>query len=76
MIVLLGKSNFILGAIYYDEGNYKLSINQYNKAIEYFEKVNNKKMKLKSYYYISKCYEYNGQYESANIAFDKLEEEC
>ena len=29
-------------------------------------------MKLKSYYYISKCYEYNGQYESANIAFDKL----
>ncbi len=33
-------------------------------------------MKLKSYYYISKCYEYNGQYESSNIAFDKLIKEA
>ena len=72
---LLGKCNFILGAIDYSEGNYELSIDKYNKASEYFEKVNNK-MKLKSYYYISKCYEYNGQYESADIAFDKLRKEA
>ena len=72
---LLGKSHFILGAIYYSEGNYKLSIDEYNKAIKYFEKVNNK-MKLRSYYYLSKSYEYNGQYESANTAFDKLKEDA
>ena len=73
---LLGKSHFILGAMYYDEGNYKLSINQYNKASEYFKKANNDEMKLRSYYYLSKSYEYNGQYESANIAFDKLQEDA
>ena len=73
---LLGKSHFILGAIYYANDNYELSIDEYNKSSEYFEKVNNNEMKLKSYYYISKCYEYNGQYESANIAFDKLIKEA
>jgi len=72
---LLGKGHFILGTIYYSEGNYKLSIDEYNKAIKYFEKVNNK-MKLRSYYYLSKSYEYNGQYESANTAFDKLKEDA
>ena len=73
---LLGKCNFILGSINYNEGNYKLAIDRYNKASEYFEKANNNIMKLKSYYYISKCYEYNGQYKSANIEFDKLMEEA
>ena len=73
---LLGKTHFILGAIYYNEGKYELSIDEYNKAIRYFEKVNNNKMKLKSYYYISKCYEYSGEYESANTEFDKLRKEA
>lgn len=73
---LLGKSHFILGAIYYSESNYELSIDEYDKASKYFEKVNNNKMKLRSYYYISKCYEYNEQYLSGDIAFDKLKNEA
>ena len=73
---LLGKSHFILGAMYYGESNYKLSIDEYNNASEYFEKANNNEMKLRSYYYLSKSYEYNGQDVDSDIAFDKLKEEA
>ena len=49
---ILGKSHFILGNIYYNEDKYKISIDEYNKASEYFEKVNNNMILTSFHYYL------------------------
>lgn len=72
--ITLAECNFILGNIYMQSNNNIDAIECFNKSINYFDEINEIKLKTKTYFELSSAYLNESQFTKSQAAFNKLKE--